>query len=57
MTWFDERDSMRTVTDHIKGKHIPYSVRWEAKQEYTERRKQEGASDDQIKKELYDLEP
>lgn len=56
MTWFDKRDSIRTVKDHISGKHTPYSVRQDAKREYMERRKTEGASDDQIKKELYELD-
>lgn len=54
--WFDNTDSMKTVKDHIGGKHTPHSIRQEAKQEYRERRKKEGASDHQIQKEIYDLD-
>jgi len=56
MPWFDDGDSTRTVTDHIGGKHTPDSVRDDAKREYRERRKADGASDSEIKRELYELE-
>ena len=54
--WFDSRDSMKVVKEHIGGKHTPYSIKKEAEQEYRERRKREGASDDEIKREIYELE-
>jgi hypothetical protein len=56
MTWFSDNDSMKTVKDHIGGKHVPDSIREEAKQEYTERRREEGASANEIREELFDLD-
>ena len=54
--WFDDNDSMRTVKEHLGGKHTPDSVRDDARREYTERRREEGAPPDEIRRELYDLE-
>jgi hypothetical protein len=53
--FFDETDNMQTVKDHIGGKHTPDSVREDAEGEYRKRRKAEGASDHEIKKEIYEL--
>ena len=53
--WFDKSDSMKIVKNHIGDKHTPHSVREDAKQEYRERRQKEGASEDQIRKEIWDL--
>lgn len=50
MTWFDKSDSMKTVKDHIGGRHTPDSIREDAKREYRERRKEEGASEDEIRR-------
>lgn len=54
--FFDASDDLKTVKNHIGGKHTPHSVSEEAKQEYKERRKAEGASDSQIKHEIWELE-
>lgn len=54
--WFDKRDSMRTVKNHIGGKHTPDSIREDAKKEYRERRQREGASENEIREEIFRLE-
>jgi hypothetical protein len=54
--WFDESDNMRTIKDHLGGKHTPDSIRDDAKREYSERRREEGASEQEIRNELFDLE-
>jgi len=54
--WFSDDDSMQTVKDHVGGKHTPDSVREDAKKEYADRRREEGASPQEIKDELFDLE-
>jgi hypothetical protein len=53
---FDYNDSIQTVKDHIAGKHVPGSIRDDAKREYRERRREEGLSEDQIRDELFKLE-
>jgi len=54
--WFDKSDSMQTVKDHLGGKHTPDSIHDDAKREYRERRREEGASDQEIRNELFELE-
>lgn len=53
--WFDKSDSMNTVKNHMGDKHTPHSVREDAKQEYRERRRKAGVSEDEIKEEIYNL--
>jgi hypothetical protein len=53
--WFDESDSTKTVKDHLVGKHTPDGIRDDAKREYSERRREEGASEQEIRNELFDL--
>lgn len=54
--WFNDSDDMKTVKSHVGGRRIPDSIREEAKCEYRKRRKQEGVSDSEIAKELFDLD-
>jgi len=54
--WFDEKDSMKTVVNHIGGKHTPHSVKEDAKREYRERMRDAGLPDKVIDRQILDLE-
>ena len=54
--WFDKTDKMKDIKSELGGKHTPDSVREDARREYRKRRKEEGASESTVKRELFDLE-
>lgn len=54
--WFDEKDSLKTVKDHIGGKHTPDSIKREAREEYRRRMRREGVPEQEIRRRIYDLE-
>lgn len=49
MSWFDEKDDIKTVLDHL-GDKVPHSIAEDAKRELRDR----GWTNDQIQKEEWD---